>query len=162
MRVFGIDPGSCVTGFGLVELRRGRLHLLDSGFIRTSSKEPMASRLCLIHKGLFDAIGRAEPDAVAIEDIFRHKSSESALRLGQARGVALLAAGQHGFEPVGYNASTVKRTVGGHGKADKEAIAKIVRMLIGQTVEGPADIYDAIAIAITHCNHSRAGARRVK
>lgn len=155
MRVFGIDPGSTVTGYGVVERSRGRLHLIEAGAIRTQTDSPMAARLSLIHEGLSEAIARTRPDAVAIEAIFRHKSSESALRLGQARGVALLAAGQHGFDPVPYNPSTVKRSVGAHGKADKKAIARMVTMLLGHEVEGPSDVTDAIAIAITHSVHAR-------
>jgi len=116
----------------------------------------MTERLTAIHAGLRTAIRAAEPDAVAIEQIFRHKSSESALRLGQARGVALLAAGQEGFEPVGYNPMTVKKTVGAHGGADKAAVARMVRMLVGVEIPGPADVSDAVAIAITHCMHARA------
>jgi len=158
VRVFGIDPGSTVTGFGVVESSRGRLLLISSGCVRTSAAEPMGQRLARIHQALYDAIGAATVDAVAIEAIFRHKSSESALRLGQARGVALLAAAQHGFEAVAYNPMTVKSTVGAHGGADKDGVARMVRMLIGEVVPGPADVTDAIAIAITHCQHARSSA----
>ena len=92
MRVFGIDPGSVVTGYGVVESSRGRLVLVDAGCIRTSSDTPMPMRLTAIYEGLCEALERNAPEQVAIEAIFKHKSSESALRLGQARGVALLAA----------------------------------------------------------------------
>lgn len=158
MIVFGIDPGSTVTGWGVVESRRGRLHLVGAGCIRTRSEEPMESRLLRIHDGLLDALDQHPVDAVAIEAIFTHKSAESALRLGQARGVALLAAAQRGFSPVSYNTSTVKRSVGAHGRADKAAVAKIVRLLLGALPDGPEDLSDALAIAITHCNHARSRA----
>ena len=92
MVVLGIDPGCTVTAFGVVRSRRGRFLHLGSGFVRTKSKDPMGDRLTLIHGLLRDALATYSPDAVSIEAIFRHKSSESALRLGQARGVALLAA----------------------------------------------------------------------
>lgn len=163
MVVFGIDPGSTVTGFGVVERRRGRLHHIASGCVKTTSKTPMEERLMAIHAGLLEAIDAQPIDAVAIESIFVHKSSESALRLGQARGVALLAAGQRGFSPTAYNATTVKRSIGAHGRADKEGVARMVGMLLGGIPEGPADLTDALAIAITHLNHSRtnaAGMRR--
>jgi len=156
--VLGIDPGSAVTGIGVVEKRRGRLYLVDAGFIRTSPKDPMAVRLSAIHQGLVDAITQAGPDAVAIESIFKHKSSESALRLGHARGVALLAATQCGFSPAEYNPMTIKRTVGAHGRADKMAVARMVGMLLGSVPKGPADVTDALAIAITHHHHARAHA----
>lgn len=155
MRVLGVDPGSTVTGFGVIEWARGRLHHIDSGFIRTDASTPIATRLATIYDGLCAALDRNRPDAVAIEAIFRHKSSESAIRLGQARGVALLAAGQRGLTPFEYNASTVKATVGAHGKADKAGVARMVALLLGTRVEGPADLTDALAIAITHCTHSR-------
>ncbi|HHO54447.1 MAG TPA: crossover junction endodeoxyribonuclease RuvC [Deltaproteobacteria bacterium] len=159
MVVLGIDPGSCTTGFGVVRTQRGRLHLIEGGCVRTSSSDPMGERLLKIHEGLSAAFDRhPEVTAVAIEAIFKHKSSESALRLGQARGVALLVAVQHGFEPVAYNPGTVKRTVGAHGRADKHAIGRIVSMLLGETPEGPHDVADALAIAITHINHIRNGA----
>ncbi len=155
MVVFGIDPGSTVTGYGVVRSERGRMILVDGGCIRTTPAEPMEQRLLRIHQGLLEALDRHAVDALAIEAIFKHKSSESALRLGQARGVALLAAAQRGFQPHEYNAMTVKRTVGAHGRADKTAVARVVRMLLGAVPEGPADVADALAIAITHLSHAR-------
>ncbi len=158
MKVFGIDPGSQVTGFGVVRSHRGRLQLVDGGCIRTRASEPMEARLLAIHAGLCEALARhADVDAVAIEAIFKHKSAESAIRLGQARGVALLAAAQAGFTPVPYNPGTVKRTVGAHGGADKAAVARVVGMLLGELPPGPHDVADALAIAITHLSHARSG-----
>lgn len=162
MIAFGIDPGSTVTGWGVVRLHRGRHELLASGAIRTRSADPMGARLRAIHEGLRDALHLHLVDGVAIESIFRHKSSESALRLGQARGVALLAAAQAGYEPVEYNNQTVKATVGASGRADKDAVQRMVELLIGQTVSGPADTADAIAIAITHLAHARSVAARTR
>jgi crossover junction endodeoxyribonuclease RuvC len=158
MMVLGIDPGSTVTAFGVISTERGRFRLIDWGAVRTSSDEEMGQRLLSIHRGLRDAFGRNKVDAVAIESIFRHKSSESALRLGQARGVALLACAEAGYQAFEYNNATVKRTVGAHGRADKDAVARMVRMLLGPDVpdEG-ADITDALAIAITHCSFARNG-----
>jgi crossover junction endodeoxyribonuclease RuvC len=155
MVVFGIDPGSTVTAYGVVQHHRGRLRYIDSGFIRTKASEPMEIRLKKIYQGLMSALETHELDAVAIEAIFQHKSSVSALKLGQARGVALLAVGQQGFTPYEYNPMTVKRSVGAHGRADKNGIARMVSMLLGHAPEGPHDITDALAIAITHCQQSR-------
>ena len=155
MRVLGIDPGSTVTGFGVVELDRGRYVHIASGAFKTSSDQPMGERLAIIHKGLTEALAEHRPEAVAIEAIFHHKSAESALRLGQARGVALLAAAQAGHEAVAYNNATVKSTVGAHGRADKDAVAKVVGLLLGHRVDGPADVTDAIAIAMCHLSHLR-------
>jgi crossover junction endodeoxyribonuclease RuvC len=155
MVVFGIDPGSTVTGYGVVRSERGRYRLVGAGVIRTFPDQPVEQRLLAIHTGVLGALDDYPPDEVAIEAIFRHKSSESALRLGQARGVALLAAAQRGFAPAEYNNATVKRTVGAHGHADKEAIGRMVRMLLGELPDGPHDLADALAIAITHCAHLR-------
>jgi crossover junction endodeoxyribonuclease RuvC len=161
MIVFGIDPGSNVTGFGVVRLSRGRYSFVDAGCVRTSRRDPLARRLSVIHEGLQAALRRHEPDAVAIEAIFKHKSSESAIRLGQARGVALLAAGQLGHDPVPYNPSTIKSSVGAHGRADKDAVARMVQMLLGHDLSGlTSDATDALAIAITHCAHDRTAALR--
>ncbi|MGC6491806.1 MAG: crossover junction endodeoxyribonuclease RuvC [Myxococcota bacterium] len=155
MCVLGIDPGSTVTGYAVIRSARGRLTLLDSGCIRTSSKEPMGQRLATLHQGILKVIDRHTLDGVAIEAIFRHKSSESALRLGQARGVLVLAAALRGFEAASYNPMTVKKTVGAHGRSDKEALARVVGMLLGERPEGPTDVTDAVAIAITHCRYAR-------
>lgn len=155
MVVFGIDPGSTVTGWGVVSQERGRFRLLDCGCVKTSASTPIPERLVAIHGGLAVALAQHTVDAVAIEAIFRHKSSESALRLGQARGVALLAAAQAGHVAHEYNAMTVKRSVGAHGRADKTAVARMVAALLGGAPPGPADISDAIAIAITHLAHAR-------
>jgi crossover junction endodeoxyribonuclease RuvC len=151
MVVFGIDPGSTVTGWAVISHARGRLSFINGGAIKTSAKTPMGERLHTIHQGLTGALRRHSFDEVAIEAIFKHKSAESAIRLGQARGVALLAAASLGFEPVPYNAMTVKATVGCHGRADKQAVARMVIALLGTTPKGPADVTDACAIAITHC-----------
>lgn len=155
MRVLGIDPGSTVTAYGVVDKSRGRLILVGSGYVRTTSSEEIATRLRKIFDTLELALAEHRPDVVAIESIFRHKSSESALRLGQARGVALLAAARAGYEPLEYNPMTIKRTVGAYGKANKSAVARMVGMLLGEVPDGPADLTDALAIAICHHQHAR-------
>ncbi len=155
MRVFGIDPGSTVTAFGVVDREGGRLRLVDAGYIRTTPKMLMTDRLKAIFEGLTTALRESGADEVAIESVFRHKSSESALRLGQARGVALVAAALQDFEVAEYNPMTIKRTVGAYGRADKAAVAKMVGMLLGTVPDGPADVTDALAIAICHHHHLR-------
>jgi crossover junction endodeoxyribonuclease RuvC len=160
MKIFGIDPGSVVTAYGVIHTHRGRIRYVDSGCIRTKSSQPMGYRLATIYDGLLAAVQEHQPDAVAIESIFRHRSSESALRLGQARGVALLAVGKCGYEAAEYNPMTVKKSVGAHGRADKKAVAKVVQLLLGVKLDGPADITDALAIAITHCAHAKTAALR--
>lgn len=154
MRVFGIDPGSNATGYALVGRLAGRYVLVDSGVIRTRADAPVPERLLAIHRGLEAALSLLQPDCVAIEAIFRHRSSESALRLGQARGVALLAAAQRGLPVAEYNPMTVKKTVAGSGRADKVAVARLVARLVGVDTALPADASDAVAIAITHLSQS--------
>ena len=155
MRVFGIDPGSTATGFAVVDRSSGRFRLIDAGVIRTKSGTPVPERLATIHAGLAERLGEHPVDCVAIEAIFRHRSSESALRLGQARGVALLAAAQAGYAVHEYNAMTVKKTVGGHGRAGKPDVARVVARLVGVAdLKLAEDASDAAAIAITHLMHS--------
>jgi crossover junction endodeoxyribonuclease RuvC len=120
----------------------------------------MENRLSAIYDGVLTAIEQHQPDSIAIEAIFQHRSSESALRLGQARGVALLAVGKCGHEAAEYNPMTVKKSVGAHGRADKKAVAKVVELLLGVKFDGPADITDALAIAITHCAYAKTAALR--
>ena len=146
--VFGIDPGSTATGFSAVYRQSSRFVLVEAGVIRTRVKDPVPVRLRTIHEGLVAALERIKPECVAIEAIFRHRSSESALRLGQARGVALLAAAQHDLEVTAYNPMTVKKCVGGTGRAGKAEMVRVVARLVGEKLA--TDAADATAIAITH------------
>lgn len=151
----GIDPGSRTCGWGVVRRERGRFVRVASGAIRTKSETPMAIRLREIHDGLRDAMRLHGPDAVAIEAIFAHKSAASALVLGQARGVAMLAAAEAALPLFEYNASTIKKSVTGSGKAEKSQVGFMVMRMLGITLDGPADEADALAIAVTH--HAHAG-----
>jgi crossover junction endodeoxyribonuclease RuvC len=150
MIVFGIDPGSTVTGYAVVSRTAGRYALHEAGTIRTSTSDPVADRLARIFRELQDAIARTRPDAVAIEAIFRHRSSESALKLGQARGVALLAAAQALVPVAEYYPNVVKLSVAGHGGADKAQVGRMVTRLLGIGDALSSDASDACAIAITH------------
>ena len=155
MLVLGIDPGSTVTGYGLVDRVRGRYRLHSIGVVKTRTRDSVPLRLKQIYEGLQAVLQVHKPSVVAIEGIFRHKSSESALRLGQARGVALLAAAEHNLPVFEYNPMTVKKSVTGSGRADKAQIVRAVSMLTGQQPDLPHDAYDAVAIAITHLAHAR-------
>lgn len=151
MRVLGIDPGSRTTGWGVVERLAGRNMAVASGVIRTRPEQEMPVRLHTIHAGLVAVIEQFRPDVVAMEEIFAHRSAASALVLGQARGVALLAA--HALPVSTYNNMTIKKGVTGSGKADKEQVARVVGLLLGRTTAVPADETDALAIALTHLAH---------
>ena len=155
MLVLGIDPGSQATGYALVDRQRGRYRLLSAGVVKTSTKQEMPHRLRLIAEGLRSVLSLHRPEVVAIEAIFRHKSSESALRLGQARGIALLVAAESNLPVFEYNAMTVKKSTTGAGRADKAQVQRAVRMLTGSTDELASDAWDAAAIAITHLAHAR-------
>ncbi|MDP2314590.1 MAG: crossover junction endodeoxyribonuclease RuvC [Pseudomonadota bacterium] len=154
MKVLGIDPGSRSTGWGVVTREHGRYRLLAAGAIRTSSDTPMPERLLAIHQGLVAVLVTHAPDVIAIEAIFSHKSATSALVLGQARGVALVAAAASGRPVFEYNAMTIKSSVAGSGRADKEAVGRMVAVLLGGAVEGPHDAVDAVAVAMTHHAHA--------
>lgn len=160
MRVLGVDPGSRTTGWGIVERDHGRYRLIAAGAIQTGTNATAAERLGEIWRGLTAEITVWKPDCAAIEVIFAHKSSTSALILGQARGVALLALGQAGLAIHEYNNATIKQSVTGSGRADKDQVARMVRALVGVDIPGPADTTDAIAIAMTH--HAHAGRRALE
>ncbi|MFZ5475546.1 MAG: crossover junction endodeoxyribonuclease RuvC [Myxococcota bacterium] len=155
MIVLGIDPGSRTTGWGVVTREHGRYRLLAAGACRTSPEDAMGVRLLAIHGELAGVLATWKPGAAALEQIFAHKSATSALVLGQARGVALLAAAAAGVPLFEYNAATIKASVAGSGRADKKAVARMVEVLIGGRIPGPHDAADAVAIAITHCAHAR-------
>lgn len=152
-RVLGVDPGSRSTGWGVVEREAGRYRLVASGAIRNESDREAAEKLKYIYEGLLSVIDLYQPESVAIEQIFSHRSSQSALVLGQARGVALLAFAQRNLPISEYNASTIKNSVAGSGKAEKEQVQRMVKLLLGTEVPGPHDAADAVAIAITHHAH---------
>ncbi len=154
MRVMGIDPGSRRTGWGIVERVAGRPRLVAAGALSTDPKDPMPQRLRTLHEGLRALLAVHRPDAVAIEEIFAHRSAASAIVLGQARGVALAVVALADVPVHTYNAMIVKRTVAGSGSADKAAMQRMVALLLGEDVPGPHDAADAVAIALTHQVHA--------
>jgi crossover junction endodeoxyribonuclease RuvC len=155
MVVIGIDPGSRVTGWGIVTRERGRYRHIASGAIQGPRDEALSARLVRIHAELCAVLASHSIQEAAIESIFRHRSSESALRLGHGRGVALLALAQAGLPIAEYGTTHVKKAVTGYGKADKEQLARVVAMLLGEQPAGPADVTDALAVAITHLAQAR-------
>ncbi len=152
VRVLGIDPGSRTTGWGVVARVSGRMVRVASGVVRTDPEMPMPARLQTIHLGLLAAIHTHSPGEAAMEEIFAYRSAASALVLGQARGVALLAVA--GLPLATYNASTIKKSVSGSGKADKEQVARMMQVVLGLSEALPADETDALAVAVTHLAHA--------
>jgi len=152
MRVLGIDCGSEYTGYGVVEeLADGRLICHVSGAIRLKTRLPMATRLHQVFSGLTAIIAEHQPEAAAIEDVFYAVNVKTALKLGQVRGVAMLAAAQCGLEVAEYSPLSIKSAVVGYGKADKQQVQQMVmRLLKLPAPPEPTDASDALAIAICH------------
>lgn len=154
-RALGIDPGSRVTGYGVVEMVGNRLIHVANGAIVTPLKESMAARLAAIHHGLAEVVAAYRPTEVGIESIFQARNPRSALLLGQARGVALLAAELAGLPLVEYTPMQVKAAVVGYGKAEKHQVQEMVRRLLALPGEPRSDAADALAVAICHLQTSR-------
>ena len=156
MRVFGIDPGSVRTGFGCVESDGSRHRLVACGAITAPARLPFPERLLAIHTELVAQLARCRPDCVAIEALFHAINARSALQLGHARGVALLAATQAGLTVDEYPPAEVKRAVVGYGRAEKLQVQQMVRLLLGlDDVPGPFDVSDALAVALCHVHALR-------
>lgn len=145
-----MDPGGSITGWGLVSKSGNKITLEDSGLIRTKRGAPFSVRLRQLYDGLVEVLQETKPDAFAIEAVFHSEHARSALQLGHSRGVLILAAAHHELEPFEYPPSTVKKAVTGDGSADKEQVRKMVSLLVGTELEGPADRSDAVAVAICH------------
>lgn len=155
MRVMGIDPGLGTMGWGIIEASGSRMAHIANGACRTGTKVSLAARLMDLHAQLTDIILRYAPDAAAVEKTFVNRDGAGTLKLGQARGIALLVPAQAGLTVGEYSPNAVKKCVVGVGHADKKQIDHMVRMqLPGADPEGP-DAADALAIAICHAVHMR-------
>ena len=150
MIVIGVDPGSRVTGYSFVTKQKNRFQLVEAGCIRTKANAPIPDRLFQIYHELDKLIHKHNPTSAAVEEIFSGKSIKSALLLGQARGVALMTLGKHNLNVSTYHPNTIKKSVGGHGKAGKNEMIRVVSMLLGVQKPLQADAADATAIAMTH------------
>jgi crossover junction endodeoxyribonuclease RuvC len=156
MRVMGIDPGSNCTGFGIVEEQAGRLVNIHYGSIQSRSGQAFAERLKAIYSGLTQAIRDYSPDAVAVEDMFFATNVKSALKLGQTRGVTLLAAVNENKPLAEYSPLEVKQSVVGYGRADKIQVQDMVTVLLGlKEKPRPFDAADALAVAICHLHTAK-------
>jgi crossover junction endodeoxyribonuclease RuvC len=162
MRVLGIDCGGEYTGYGIVEMNsRGGLICLACGAIRLSPREPLARRLSRIYSALGDLVLAHRPDEVAIEDVFYALNVKSALKLGQVRGVAMLAAASAGLDVAEYSPLTIKSSVVGYGRAEKQQVQNMVTRLLNlPTPPLPLDASDALAIAICHLHTAGTLARQ--
>jgi crossover junction endodeoxyribonuclease RuvC len=151
--VLGIDPGLANTGYGVVARRGGRLAALDGGVIQTPAGAPQERRLADIHTAVDALLGEHEPDAVALEELYFGQNVRTAFAVGQARGVVMLAAGQHAVPCASYTPQQVKGAVCGSGRAQKDQVARMVMTLLG-LLEPPRPDHaaDALAVAICHAN----------
>ncbi len=152
MIVLGIDPGSRITGYGIVQKVGNRLVHIDNGAIFTDTAIDFPGRLKKIFDGLLEVIAQYHPDEVAVENIFFATNPQSALKLGQARGAAIVAAVHCGLPVAEYSALQVKQAVVGQGKAEKEQVQKMVKALLGLPEIAQPDASDALAVAICHIN----------
>jgi crossover junction endodeoxyribonuclease RuvC len=153
MIVLGIDPGLANTGYGVVTRRGGRLAALDGGVIETRSDTPHERRLADIHEEVDQLICTHEPDAVALEELYFGQNVRTAFAVGHARGVVMLAAGQHGLPCTGYTPQQVKGAVCGNGRAAKDQVARMVQALLSLEHEPrPDHAADALAVAICHAD----------
>ena len=149
MKVFGIDPGSRFCGFGVVEDAGGtRVRHLAHGVLEVGKGGSIGERLRALHEGLSRELRRHRPEMVVVEDVFHARNARSALVLGQARGVALLAAAQAGIEVRSFAPSVIKQAVTGTGRAEKDQVGRMVAVVLGIPIQGRLDASDALAAAI--------------
>ncbi|MGO9545985.1 MAG: crossover junction endodeoxyribonuclease RuvC [Rhodomicrobium sp.] len=157
-RILGLDPGLCNLGWGVVDWDEARLAFVACGTIKTDAGDPMGVRLTALFLGLEKVLAAWAPGEAAVEETFVNGNARSALKLGQARGIALLVPARLGLSVAEYAPNSVKKTVTGTGHADKAQIRAMIRYLLPKAAPGTADAADALAVAITHAHHRRARA----
>jgi crossover junction endodeoxyribonuclease RuvC len=153
VKILGIDPGSRAAGYGIVDFSDGRFSFVCCGVIRVDTKQPFSARLLEIHQGISEVIEKHQPDLAAIEEVFMAKNPNSALKLGHARGVLILAAMQQKISPAEYSPRQIKQAVAGYGNADKAQIQHMVKAILALAKSPSHDAADALAVAICHANH---------
>jgi crossover junction endodeoxyribonuclease RuvC len=151
MRILGIDPGTGILGFGVIDYENGKTKMVDAGVIRTPPKQDDAIRLLTIYDELTDIIAQNKPEIMSVEKLFFARNVTTAMTVAQARGVVLLTAMQAGIEIHEYTPMQIKQAVTGYGRAEKKQIQEMVRVMLGLTeVPKPDDCADALAAAITY------------
>lgn len=148
--VLGVDPGTRRLGWGVVARDGNRLRHVGHGVLVLPADRPLAERLALLEEGLSEVIDRFHPQASSVESIFFNKDAQAAAKLGHARGVVLLCCARSGVSVAEYAPARVKRTVTGHGAADKRQVALLVRAMLSLDAPPPSDAADALALALTH------------
>jgi crossover junction endodeoxyribonuclease RuvC len=160
IRILGIDPGLRRTGWGLIEVLGNRLIFTACGSVATSDKAALAERLVTIHDGLAKVIDEFAPDEAAVEATFVNKDASATLKLGQARGVALLIPARAGISVAEYAPNLVKKTIVGAGHCEKDQIRLMLRVLLPKADPATHDAADALAIAVTHAHHRQSSVLR--
>lgn len=156
MLVLGIDPGTATTGYGLVRAQAGAVAAVEFGVLRTPAGIPLPRRLVILHQALTALLRRTRPDAVAVEQLYFSRNARTAMAVGQARGVILLACAEADLPVVEYSPLVVKRAVG-YGRGPKAQVQEMVRVLLGLAVAPqPDDAADALAVALCHCQAAEA------
>ena len=155
MRILGIDPGSRITGYGVVESNGMDIMFISCGVIKTTPSYPFAVRINEIFDGINEVIQLHDPEAAAVEDVFLASNPRTAIKLGQARGAAVVAAMQNGLSVSDYSARQVKQAVAGYGQAEKKQVQHVVRLLLNLKRNPSSDAADALAVAICHANTAR-------
>lgn len=153
MLILGIDPGTAITGYGIVEQKGNSLKAREYGCIRTDSKLPLEDRLCVIYDKISLVIKNSPVSHVAVEELFFNKNTRTAMAVGQARGVILLAASHQGIPVAEYTPLQVKQALVGFGRATKSQVQEMVRVILGlQEIPRPDDTADALGLAICHAH----------
>lgn len=156
MKIIGIDPGTATTGFGVIESKKGEIEALNFGIISTKAKIPLEDRLQTIYQELLEIIKKEKPDCLAVEELFFAANSKTALSVGQARGVVLLAAKNCGLSVFEYTPLEVKQAIVGYGRAEKKQMQKMVKTLLNlPQIPHPDDAADALAVAICHAHSAK-------
>ncbi|MFQ5824843.1 MAG: crossover junction endodeoxyribonuclease RuvC [bacterium] len=154
MRILGVDPGTVITGFGVLEKKQNECFIVDYGILNLSSQKQFSKRLQKIYDGISGVINLYQPDEFAIEDIFYAENARVALKMGHARGVAILAAVNHHLPTSEYSPREIKQSVVGNGGASKEQVQRMVQQILRMDkIPEPYDAADAIAVALCHLHH---------
>jgi len=162
IRILGIDPGLRRTGWGVIESEGNRLTFVGCGSVEPPDNLPLARRLLAIHEGLEAVLNDFKPAEAAVEQTFVNKDGVATLKLGQARGVAMLAPAMFGIAVSEYAPNQVKKTVVGTGHADKNQVMVMLKLLLPKAEPASADAADALAIAITHAHHRGSAALKLR
>lgn len=152
IRLLGIDPGLNITGYGVLEISKRSVSVLEAGVLRTKAKETLGNRLVELHEGILEVITQYKPQTLAIEELYSHyERPRTAILMGHARGVFVMAGATHGLDVHNYSATQVKKVLTGNGRAPKDQVQwAVCRELSLEQAPDPPDVSDALAIALTH------------